>query len=256
METAVYHAESALEAHHWWFVGRRRLFAALLRRRGIAATARVLDIGTSSGTNLRLMRELGFARAVGVDASIEAARLCRAKGFAPVSLADACALPFADASFDLVLLTDVIEHIGEDVAALREARRVLRPGGDLLITVPAFPALWGCQDEVSHHRRRYRRAGLRAAIAAAQLELADCFHFNFLLFPAIFAARRLIRRLGLGCDNENTLTGRRANALLARLFAVDVALAPVLRPPFGVSLLAWARKPEARQREQSAAPWR
>lgn len=243
MGTELYHTESALEAHHWWFAGRRRLFAATLRRRGVTAGARVLDIGTSSGTNLRLMRDLGFARAVGVDASIEAARLCRAKGFAPVTLGDACALPFADCGFDLVLLTDVIEHIDDDVAALREARRVLRPGGDLLITVPAFPALWGRQDELWEHRRRYRRTGLGAAIAAAELELAFCFHFNFLLFPAIFAARQLIRRIGVGCGNENTLTGPRVNALLARVFALDVALAPLLHPPFGVSLLAWARKP-------------
>src|SRR5262245_62966254 len=142
MDRIAYASEAKIEASHWWFVGRRRLFAMLLRQACIPANATVVDIGTGTGANLRLLRDMGFTHVTGIDPSAEAARWCAEKGLGTVGVGDIRALPLPDGSVDLVLATDVAEHVEEDHKAFSEICRVLRPGGVALITVPAFPSLW------------------------------------------------------------------------------------------------------------------
>ncbi len=242
MESTAYAIESRLEATHWWFRGRSRLFSSLIAQEHVGPSARVLEVVAGCGSNLRLLERLGMRSAIGVDRSVEAAGFAKAKGFAPVSVGDACALPFAQGIFDFVLLTDVIEHIDDDAAALKEAFAVLRPGGAALVTVPALRSLWGRQDEITHHLRRYKREELCAALTRAGFAIDDCFYFNFLLFPLIWSARKLLRLLDAQFDSENNLTHGALNAVLAEIFALDVSVCRRLRPPFGVSLCAWARK--------------
>jgi ubiquinone/menaquinone biosynthesis C-methylase UbiE len=146
MEAETYTAEAAAEPTHWWFVGRRRLFGRELVRQAVAIDARVLDIGTSTGANLRMLRDLGFHQVTGLDKSDDAIRFCDEKGLGHVEKGDVCALPFPDSNFDLVLATDIIEHVDDDDRALMEIARVLKPGGRLLVTAPAFQSLWGLQD--------------------------------------------------------------------------------------------------------------
>jgi SAM-dependent methyltransferase len=243
MDEAAYAAEARIEATHWWFVERRRLFAALIRETGIPADAAVVDIGTGTGANLRLLRQMGFANVIGIDPSTDAARWCAEKGLGPVSRGDIRALPLADKSVDLVLATDVVEHVDEDRKALSEIRRVLRPGGVALITVPAFPSLWGLQDERSHHYRRYRMRPFMMLLRDAGLVVERTFHFNYLLFVPIYLARQLIRFLRLQLDSENQVNNAVLNRLLSTIFRLDVKTAPHLRPPFGVSILALTRRP-------------
>lgn len=243
MDMATYAAEAEVEADHWWFVGRRRLFARELARLGVARHDHILDVGTSTGTNLRMLRDGGYADFVGLDPSPVAARFCAEKGLGRVESGDICALPFGDHTFATVLATDVIEHVDDDLQALREVRRVLRPGGHALVTVPAFPSLWGLQDEVAHHKRRYRMAPLTALMSAAGLEVTRAYHFNYLLFVPIFLARQSIRRLRIEADSENQLNTPALNALLRAIFDLDVRSAPALKPPFGVSILAIGRRP-------------
>jgi SAM-dependent methyltransferase len=240
MEATVYEVEAAVEASHWWFVGRRRLFARELARAGVRRDGRVLDIGTSTGANLRLLRDLGFHDVTGVDASENALRFCRGKGLGPVQMGDACDLPFAAASFDLVLATDIIEHVDDDARALGEISRVLAPGGKALITVPAFPSLWGLQDEQAHHKRRYRLRALGLQIVASGLRPLAGYYFNYLLFVPIWAARQIIVRLGIRLESEAQVNTPLLNAILSPIFALDVATARWLRPPFGVSILFMA----------------
>ena len=237
MEATVYEVEAAIEESHWWFVGRRKLFARELARAGVSRGARALDVGTSTGGNLRLLRELGFRDVTGIDASENALRFCRDKGLGPVELGDVCRLPFPDGSFQLVLATDVIEHVDDDALALREIARVLAPGGKALITVPAFPALWGLQDEQAHHKRRYRLRPLAARIAASGLKPLAGYYFNFILFLPIWAARRAIALLGIRLESEAELNAPALNAILSPIFLLDVTLARLLHPPFGVSIL-------------------
>ena len=141
MEQGVYEVEAEIEQNHWWFVNRRRLFAKIIADLGLRSSARVLDVGTSTGTNLRLVRDLGLSSVMGLDMSLLAARFCKDKGLGSVLVGSAQAQPFATASFDLVLATDIIEHLDDDLGGLREIERVLTPGGWVLLTVPAFPSL-------------------------------------------------------------------------------------------------------------------
>ena len=182
MDNAAFAAEAAFEAHHWWFVGRRILFSRIIRKLGLSRNAAILDVGTSTGTNLRMLRRMGFVDVTGLDQSEEAIRYCAEKGLGLVRRGDVCSLPFSDNSFDLVLATDVLEHVAADTVAMAEIRRVVRPQGYALLTVPTFPLLWGLQDNVAHHLRRYRLRELLAKLQAAGLQSRSHYYFNYLLF--------------------------------------------------------------------------
>jgi SAM-dependent methyltransferase len=242
MDAETYAAEAETEETHWWFIGRRQLFAREISRLKMTRSAAVLDIGTSTGSNLRLLAELGFSRANGLEVSEEAIRYCRRKGFDRLCCGDICDLPFAGASFDLVLATDILEHVENDQRAIGEIVRVLRPGGRALITVPAFPSLWGLQDRVARHRRRYRMRELRQRLLAGGFTIDHAYHMNFLLFLPIWAARRLIDLLGIRIDSEARINSPLLNRVLRAIFGIDIALAPHLRLPFGVSILAMVCK--------------
>jgi SAM-dependent methyltransferase len=246
MKADTYAVESAVEASHWWFVGRRRLFQLEIARVGVPRDARVLDLGTSTGTNLRMLRDLGYHRTIGLDLSDAAVQFCTSKGLGPVQQGDVCAIPFADTSFDLVLATDLIEHVDDDHRALAEIARVLTVGGHVLITVPTFQMLWGLQDEVAMHKRRYRLGQLLPTIQAAGLVPQRAYYFNYLLFGPILLARAVLRATSMSLKSENQINTPLLNRVLSAVFALDVSTARRLRPPFGVSALIMARRPGAR----------
>jgi SAM-dependent methyltransferase len=243
MRTPAYAAEAEFEETHWWFVGRRRLFGRELTRAGLPLDARTLDVGTSTGSNLRLLRDAGFTRVTGLDLSLEAIRHCESKGFGPVRQGSICAMPFPDASFDLVLATDVIEHVDDDMLALSEVTRVLAPRGRVLITVPAFQSLWGLQDDVALHKRRYRLRPLLELVRRAGLRPRDAFYFNYLLFAPIWLGRQIIRYAQVDLRSEGEVNTPALNLLLSGIFGADVRTARWLRPPFGVSIFVLAEKP-------------
>lgn len=242
MELSTHFAETGIEADHWWFKGRRALFGRILRRLGVAKDARILDAGTSSGSNLRLLRDGGYSNFVGLEISADAIEMCKAKGLGPIERGDICAMPFADGSFDFVLATDIIEHIDRDDLALGEMKRVLKPGGHCLITVPAFPSLWGHEDVKLHHKRRYRLRPLLEKIRAAGLTPVDAFYFNYLLFLPIWCVRRLAN-LRPPPERSETEFAPLLNRIASAVFALDTRTAPWLRPGFGVSALVLARCP-------------
>lgn len=243
MDIAAYAIESQVEQTHWWFYGRRKLFARILENQKLPKDVAILDVGTSSGTNLRMLAEQGFTRVEGLDMSPEAVRFCAEKGFGKVNLGSADAMPFADNSFDQIIATDIIEHVDNDPAALREMYRCLKPGARVLITVPAFMSLWGLQDTLAHHKRRYRKPELTAKIEAAGLRVETAYYFNFLLAAPIWLARQILKAIKPDIQSENEINNPVINAVLKAIFLTDVALAPIVRPPFGVSILCVARKP-------------
>lgn len=242
MDSATYAVEAEIEQNHWWFVARRKMLGRLIREIGVPKSARILDIGTSTGTNLRMLRDLGFDNFEGVDFSREAVEWCASKGLGHVTQGDACSLPFPDETFDFVLATDIIEHVDDDVRALEQIRRVLRPGCAAIVTVPAFASLWGLQDEVAQHKRRYRARQVQDRISKANLACTQSFYFNFLLFGPIWLARQVIRAAGIKLRSENELNSPSINWILTKIFELDIALAPFARIPFGVSYLAVVRR--------------
>lgn len=241
MDDLTYRIEAEIEANHWWFVTRRKLLSQIIRELQLQPDAAILDLGTSTGTNLRMLKDLDCRNPVGLDKSPAAIRYCAEKGLGTVEEGDVCDLPFEDERFALVLATDIIEHVDDDVRALAEIRRVLAPGGTAVITVPAFESLWGVQDDVSHHKRRYRKRQFEARLHAAGLECVEVFYFNYLLFLPIWLARQLIRILRLDVANENLVNTPLMNRLLTAIFTLDVRTARWMRAPFGVSILAIVR---------------
>ena len=223
--------------------GAPQAFARLIGTLPVSTDDPVLDVGTSAGTNLRMLRELGFGNVTGLDFSEEAIRFCAEKGLGTVRRGDVTGMPFSDEAFSLVLATDIIEHVDDDLGALREIARVLRPGQHALITVPAFPSLWGFQDEVSLHKRRYRMESLLERIRDAGLEAGQRFHFNYLLFAPIWVARQVMKLWKHSYRSESEVTGPLANRVLTAIFGVDVLTAPRISPPFGVSILVVVHKP-------------
>jgi SAM-dependent methyltransferase len=234
-----YRAEAALERGHWWFRGRRRILARFLK--GLERPARTLDVGCGTGANGPVFT--GFT--VGVDASALPLGLGRTgeRTHAARLRADAARLPFADGAFDLVCALDVLEHLDDDAAALAELRRVLRPGGALVIFVPALPLLWGLQDEVAHHRRRYGRAQLGALVRAARFHIARLTFFNTFLFPPILAARLAMRLWRPALASENQVGGPLTGKLAELVFSAEAPLLDHLDLPLGVSLACIARRP-------------
>ena len=242
MEQGVYDVEARMEAEHWWFRGRRMLFATELQGLKIEKSADVLDIGTGTGSNLRMLREEGFGNVTGIDFNPLAVQYCLAKGFTSVLSGDATNLPFAEGRFDVVLATDTIEHMDGDRRALEEIHRVLVPDGYAMIVVPAFASLWGLQDIVAQHKRRYRRADLTEKIEASGLKIQRIYYFNYLLFAPIWLARQVIKLLRIKRASEAEFNSAALNKLLFRIFTVDVRTAPIIHPSFGVSILAIAQK--------------
>lgn len=242
MKTETYSLEKDIEETHWWFTGRRRLFARELLSLGLKRDCPTLDIGTSTGANLRLLRDQGFTNVKGIDPYDDAILACAEKGLGTVMKGDITALPVASGSVDLIMATDVIEHVDDDGLALREIERVLAPGGYVLLTVPAFQSLWGLQDEISLHKRRYRKSPLVDLVLASGLKPIRHYYFNFLLFGPIWVARQLIRLLPVKVKGENEVNSPLLNRILTAVFSLDVRIAPLLRPPFGVSIAILACK--------------
>jgi len=241
-----------VEDVHWWFVGRRRILLQVLNRYlgpNGAHERQILDVGCGTGTMLSHLAS--FGRAQGVDVDEEAVGYCRERGLKDVRLGEAAKLPFPDRSYDLVTCLDVVEHLDDDVAAFREMRRVLRPGGHLLVTVPANPFLWGDQDEVNLHKRRYVAGELRDRLTESGLNVIRLSYMNALLFPPI-AAVRMLRRLErrirphipVQSDFRYPAPGP-VNFVLGHLFAAEGPIVRRVDIPFGVSILALAQRPSA-----------
>ena len=200
----------------------------------------ILDAGCGAGALCR--RLCRFGETVGVDSSQESLDACRQEtGFKVVkgSLLD---LPFADNSFDLVFSLDTIEHIADDVAALGELRRVLKPGGYLIALVPAFMALWGSHDENYGHFRRYDKTGFAAAAAGAGFSIVRLRYFKFLPFLPLWCMRKL---KGLTHDKSTDLfvLPGPLNRLARSILEAELPLAKALALPCGASLAGVLRKP-------------
>jgi SAM-dependent methyltransferase len=245
MRATTYEVEAQVERDHWWFRGRRRLLARLIDKLepALPAGARVLDVGCGTGANGPVLAEAGRT-AYGIDMSPVPLGLAGTgeRGHAARLRGDAGHLPFADKSFDMVVALDVLEHIADDAAAAGELLRVLRPGGVLIAFVPALQWLWGLQDDVSHHLRRYHRPQFGALLGAAGFSVERLTYFNTLLLPPIAAARFAMKVRPPAIASENQVGGPLANRILGQIFALETPWLSRFDLPIGVSLAAVARR--------------
>jgi SAM-dependent methyltransferase len=191
-----------LEDQHWWFRSRRSVLWALLRRAGLPESPRILDAGCGTGRNLAEFGGLGEAE--GVDFSEEAVAFCHRRGLTGVRRALLEELPFEDARFDLLLATDVVEHVDDDRRVLAELRRVARPGASLVLTVPAYTWLWSQHDVSMHHRRRYTLGRLEEQVRATGWEPKVQTYFFSTMLPVV-AAIRSTRRASASTNGRSDL---------------------------------------------------
>jgi len=179
------------EDRHWWYQGRRRVLEQAIARLGLPTQARILDAGCGSGRNMVDLAHHGVV--TGVELSSTSVQLARERNSGEVLEGSVMDMPLDDHSFDLTVSLDVIEHLEDDVGALQELRRVTKPGGALLVTVPAYQWLWSGHDEINHHHRRYNSRTLLAAAREGGWQLESSTHFNFLLLPVAILLRGLER---------------------------------------------------------------
>ena len=250
MKTDEYRLMYEIEKGYWWFTGKRFLVTKVLKRLagrpdGFPVPAMILDVGCGTGGNLESLAAFGEVR--GCDVAPEAVEFCRARGLTGAVLQERPdALPFPDGVFDVATATDVLEHIDDDIAALREMARPLKAGGILLLTVPAYPALWSVHDESVFHKRRYTRADLSKKLSAAGLETVLLTNWNMFLLPLIVPTRWLrdrITRPGGATSDFHMELPKWLNAAFYLVFISEWLLLRFFPLPAGLTLTAVARKP-------------
>jgi SAM-dependent methyltransferase len=228
-----------IEDDHWWYSGRRRVIDEVLRGLALDDGSEILDAGCGSGRNMVELARHGTV--TGVELSETSVELARARNVGEVISGSVLDMPFPADSFDLAVSLDVIEHLEDDLGALREMRRSVTPGGSLLVTVPAYPWLWSGHDEINHHHRRYTRRSLELVAEQSGWEQVRTTYFNSLLLPAAIVLR-VLERLNTKTTESSLdlwVPPEPFNWLLERPLALEAAMiARGGRIPAGLSLLA------------------
>ena len=244
MERKVYEQMAQLDQRHWWFTARRRILAELIERVAKPPKdARILELGAGTGHNLAMLSRFGTVEASELDpiarnlASERLGREVKEAALPNLSM-------FPADSYDLIALLDVLEHVPDDKGSLAAILERLKPGGALLLTVPANPWMWSAHDVAHHHHRRYRKAEIGALAKEAGFEIELLSPFNSLLFPPI-AAVRLVGKLTGKDDSDDAMPGALVNRTLDAVFGLERSLIGRLPMPFGVSLVAVLRRPSA-----------
>ena len=242
MERAVFDRMAELDQDHWWFVARRRILETLIRRVvRPPQKARILEVGCGTGHNLDMLRKFGKLEASELDRCARAVANKRL----PRKVKEA-KLPdlsmFERNGYDLIALLDVLEHVPDDLASLRAIHRRLKPGGALLLTVPANPWMWSAHDAAHHHFRRYTKRQLAELFLRSGLEVQLLSYFNSLLFPLV-AAARVAGKLTRKESADDRLPSAPVNAVLNTIVGLEACIIGRVPMPFGVSLVAVVRRP-------------
>lgn len=244
MDKSLYSEMASLETRHWWFLGRRIIIFDVIKRFCGSPSGKALDVGLGTGINGEFLSKAGYL-VDGVEDSDEAMRFVE-KNYPSLSVLKTSfpSSSIRSESYKLVTMLDVIEHIEDDMSALKAAHRALVPGGHVVVTTPAFSFLWTKHDELAHHKRRYRKKDLKRKLEEAGFETIFISYFNFFLFPAISAFRilgKLISKEGITSDFSSTPNF--LNLPFTKLFSSERFLMRYFSLPFGVSIIAVGKKP-------------
>ena len=241
MDPKAFERMRELEDHHWWFVARRAILHSILKRLPTSTDTKILEVGAGTGGNLAMLGAYGSVSAIEPDAAARSIAQQR-------SIADIEAgvlpngLPFKDGFFDLVAALDVLEHVQEDEASLKAIGRKLRPGGQLLLTVPAYGWLWSEHDELHHHFRRYTKSEFSEVLISAGFKIQKISYFNAFLFPAIFFIRWMKKMLKI-TTRDDVMPAGWLNNILRAIFGSERWLLRWVNLPFGNSIVAIAYMP-------------
>jgi SAM-dependent methyltransferase len=243
MDRSAFVHMAATETSHWWFVGRRAIIDALLNDIDLPASGMILEAGCGTGGNIATLRR--FGRVSAFEPHVDALAIAREQhpdvDIRPGSLPNE--LPDEIASFDLVAALDVMEHVEDDARSARALIALMKPGGWLLVTVPAHRSLWGSHDRRLHHFRRYGRAEMLNLFADPDLELVRCTPFNMLLAPLAVMYRIMETVLRVDLGNQERLPPTLVNRALGRVFGLEALwIRAGHRLPVGISYAALFRR--------------
>jgi SAM-dependent methyltransferase len=241
MDETSHDIQKRVEGFHWWFSVRRKLLKSILSSLALPQGSLALDIGCGTGSNLGLLRAEGLS-VIGLDNSFYALSLAKMSSQYFLLNADLNMLPIRPESVGLIIAADIFEHLEDDRNGIHQCSQALTKGGTLIVTVPAFNWLWGIQDLVTRHKRRYRRKDIVNLLILEGFEVLKSSYFNFFLFFPILLARRTTHLLGLDIRSENEINSTLLNLLLKGIFSLEPYLLEHFSFPFGVSILCIARK--------------
>ena len=241
MKRSPYDIEHEVEGFHWWFAVRRKLLTTILSSFKFHPESLALDIGCGTVSNLRVLESAGFI-AIGLDRSIYALSLNRKEFEFPLINGDLIELPIRSESVGLIVAMDVLEHVEDDTKGICELYRVLNNRGALILTVPAFNFLWGIQDDVTGHKKRYSKKEILYKLKRGGFEILKSSYFNFFLFIPILIGRRFMHIFGLKVESENRINFPMLNSFLKAIFSIEPHVLRYFSFPFGVSILCIAKK--------------
>jgi len=239
MERVVYDRMAELDELHWWYRARREVLQSLIDRVvAPPANAHILEVGCGTGHNMKMLERFGSVDGIEIDP--EARAFAEKRTGKTISSSALPALTgIGRKHYDLVAALDVVEHIADDRAAVDALASCLKPGGKLLVTVPAHQWMWSKHDELNHHKRRYSKRELKRLIEGSPLRLDAIGYFNSLLFPLAVGARLASKVTGKG-GGDDTLPPKPVNYLFERAFAAERRLIGTVPLPPGLSLFAVA----------------
>lgn len=228
---------------NWWFVGKWMILKALLQRvLPQIPNPTILDIGCGTGEVLQRLTKVGTA--LGVDISREALGYCYLRGCNHLVQADTNELPFAEESFDVLVILDLFEHLPDDIAAAQRFSKLLRPGGYMLVTAPSMPCLWSKRDVLLHHYRRYQVSEMRTMLTMAGLEVERIFYRNFVLFPVVWLKYTWEKVTGRTprIQYDLIVTSKVMNWLLIKALWLETKVLAKFDLPAGSSVVCLARR--------------
>ncbi len=233
-----------LEEDHWWFSARRDMIYKLIKN--YHRDSEILEIGCSGGPLIKFLKGQGFNNIQGIDINEAAIEICKQKGINNVRVADARKTGFKDQQFDIVIASDVLEHIKDEAEAASEWRRILKPGGKLFIFVPAFKFLWSKHDEVNCHYRRYTKSALINVLGGYGFKINRSSYWNICLFLPV-AIIRILQRVFAMKTRKTGDQLQETNPVINKIFGYllrfeNKLLASGINYPFGISVFAVAER--------------
>ena len=236
-----------LETSYWWFLGKQYLVRNLIARLPLPSSRqiRLLDIGAGTGI---IMKELqSFGTVCGMEFSPEAIEFLKIRNLDLVVRSDANdALPFRSNAFTVITCLDVLEHLDKDADLIHEMFRICKPGGYVVLTIPAFQGFWSVHDKVLHHRRRYTKTSLQTIIKRTEFRVRKISYYNVIMsFPIMVIRKIRASRLPSGQSHSDfsIQLAPLVNKVLTYFYRAEIALLCFLSYPFGVSLVAVLERP-------------